>query len=246
MMQLDADEAISRAYRRRIRVALLLLLALSLATVAVWWFAVGRAMPLPGFGLSTDEVVAEIRSWGAWSAVASIILMILHSFIPFPAEIVAIANGILFGAFWGSVITWVGAMLGAALAFALSRWLGRPFVEAMVNPRQCARLDAWVARQGTGALLFSRFVPVISFNLINYAAGLTAISWWTFLWATGLGILPLTVAMVVMGDQILSGDTAMWLWFGLGGLAVWLLWWWTRRVMRRRGAAMAPVTRRPS
>ena len=35
--------------------------------------------------------------------------------------------------------------------------------------------------------LFSRFLPVISFNLINYAAGLTAISWWTFSWATGIG-----------------------------------------------------------
>jgi uncharacterized membrane protein YdjX (TVP38/TMEM64 family) len=174
-------------------------------------------MPLPGFGLSTDEVVAEIRSWGAWSAVASIVLMILHSFVPFPAEIVAIANGVLFGAFWGSIVTWVGAMLGAALAFALSRWLGRPFVEAMVKA-----------------------------SLINYAAGLTKLSWWTFLWATGIGILPLTVAMVVMGDQILAGDTAMWLWLGLGGLAAWLLWRWARRVVRRRGEAMATVSRPPS
>ena len=246
MIHLDADEPAARAYRRRVRIALMLFLALLVATVAVWWFAVGRAMPLPGFGLSTDEVVAEIRSWGAWSAVASIVLMILHSFVPFPAEIVAIANGVLFGAFWGSIVTWVGAMLGAALAFALSRWLGRPFVEAMIKASHHARLDAWVARQGAGALLFSRLVPVISFNLINYAAGLTKLSWWTFLWATGIGILPLTVAMVVMGDQILAGDTAMWLWLGLGGLAAWLLWRWARRVVRRRGEAMATVSRPPS
>lgn len=246
MSQLDADEVTTRAYRQRVRIALLLVLALSLATIAVWWFAVGQAMPLPGFGLSTDEVVAEIRSWGAWSAVASIVLMILHSFVPFPAEIVAVANGVLFGPILGTVITWTGAMLGATLAFALSRWLGRPFVDMMINSRQRATLDAWVARQGAGALLFSRFVPVISFNLINYAAGLTTISWWTFLWATGIGILPLTVAMVVMGDRILAGDTAMWLWLGFGGLAAWILWWWGRRFMRRRGAAMAPVSRPPS
>lgn len=246
MTKFEADEAATRIYRRRVHIALSIVLALLLATVAVWWFAVGRSMPLPGFGLSTDEVVAEIKSWGAWSVVASIVLMILHSFVPFPAEIVAVANGVLFGPFWGTFITWFGAMLGAVLAFALSRWLGRPFVEAMISPRQRDALDRWVERQGAGALLFSRFVPVISFNLINYAAGLTTLSWWTFLWATGIGILPLTVAMVVMGDQILSGEPAVWLWLALGGLVAWILWWWGRRMMRRRGATMAAGSRPPS
>jgi uncharacterized membrane protein YdjX (TVP38/TMEM64 family) len=76
-------------------------------------------------------------------------------------------------------------------------------------------------------LFLSRFVPVISFNLINYAAGLTAISWWTFTWATGLGILPLTFLMVLMGDRLWSGDPGAWLWLLLllTALAGWLVWW---------------------
>lgn len=45
-------------------------------------------------------------------------------------------------------------------------------------------------------------MPVIAFNLINYGAGLTAISWWTFTWTTAIGILPLTALMVVAGDQM--------------------------------------------
>jgi uncharacterized membrane protein YdjX (TVP38/TMEM64 family) len=79
-------------------------------------------------------------------------------------------------------------------------------------------------------LFVSRFVPVISFNLINYAAGLTAISWWTFVWATGLGILPLTFLMVLMGDGLWSGETGTWLWLLLAALCAWLIWWvFTRR-----------------
>jgi uncharacterized membrane protein YdjX (TVP38/TMEM64 family) len=100
----------------------------------------------------------------------------------------------------------------------------------MVARRHHEKLDAWAARQGGGMLLLSRFVPVISFNLINYAAGLTAISWWTFTWATALGILPLTFLMVLLGDGLWSGDTAPWLWLVLAALAGWLIWWaFTRR-----------------
>jgi hypothetical protein len=61
-----------------------------------------------------------ILSWGHWGVLASIGLMVLHSFLPFPAEFVALANGMLYGPLWGTVITWVGAMLGAFLAFGLS------------------------------------------------------------------------------------------------------------------------------
>jgi len=51
---------------------------------------------------------------------------------------------------------------------------------------------------------------VISFNLINYAAGLTTISWWTFTWATALGILPLTCLMVLMEVKNVHQDVIRW------------------------------------
>ena len=107
------------------------------------------------------------------------------------------------------------------IAFSLARWLGRPFVEHMVAQRDWHVLDEWAARQGGAVVLIARFIPVIAFNLINYAAGLTKLSWWTFAWTTGIGILPLTVLMVMMGDNI---DTLAWQWWLLlpvGGFALW-------------------------
>jgi uncharacterized membrane protein YdjX (TVP38/TMEM64 family) len=179
---------------RRMRLAVAALVGLVLVTGAVWVFALWDAVPaLPGFDLSVEAVEEQIHSWGPWGVAGSILLMILHSFIPFPAEMLAMANGR------------TGAMLGAYLAFGLARWLGRPFVLAMVGERHRVVVDRWAAEQGGPALLFSRFLPVISFNLINYAAGLTTISWWTFTWATALGILPLTCLMVLMGDGMWSG-----------------------------------------
>jgi uncharacterized membrane protein YdjX (TVP38/TMEM64 family) len=211
---------------RPVRLAVAALLILALATLAIWGFAFAERIPrVPGFDLSVTAVERTIESWGVWGVAGAILLMALHSFVPFPAEIVAMANGMLYGPLWGTLITWTGAMLGAYLAFGLARWLGRPFVLAMVAKRHHARLDDWVARQGGSVLFLSRFVPVISFNLINYAAGLTAISWWTFTWATGLGILPLTFLMVLMGDGMWSGEMSAWLWLLLAALVGSLIWW---------------------
>ncbi len=187
----------------RRRLGLWVFLGLVLAALGVWAVALWAPVPeVPGFELSVEEVEALILSFGAWGVLASILIMVLHSFVPFPAEFVAMANGMLYGPIWGTLITWTGAMLGAWLAFGLARWLGRPFVLRMVGERRRAAVDEWALRQGAGALLFSRLVPVISFNLINYAAGLTTISWWTFTWATGLGILPITLAAVLTGAGI--------------------------------------------
>jgi uncharacterized membrane protein YdjX (TVP38/TMEM64 family) len=121
--------------------------------------------------------------------------------------------------------------MGAA-AFALACMLGRRFVRRMLAAESLRCVDQWVARYGAGALLFSRFVPAIAFNLLNYAAGLTRMSWWTFKWMTGLGIVPVTMLMVVMGDQI---ETILWqAWLLLPGSGL-VLWWLMQRLLQRSG-----------
>jgi len=184
--------------------------------------------------LSAAGMERFIESWGPWAAIASILLMILHSFVPIPAELLAVANGMLFGPLRGLAITWIGAMLGAYLAFGLARVLGRPFVLKMLPPRHRDRLDEWVGKQGSGVLLISRLVPIVSFNAINYAAGLTNISWWTFSWTTGLGILPLTTFMVVIGDRVLTWPRTVWAVLASAAILISLLvWWWLRRLAGR-------------
>ncbi len=175
--------------------------------------------------LRPETVERVIRDLGAWGVLASIALMVLHSFVPFPAELLAFANGMVYGPVWGTVVTWVGAMLGALVAFALARRAGRPLVERFVERRHLERLDRRIAAGSVPVLLLVRLLPVVSFNLVNYGAGLTRVPLWTFLWTTGLGILPPIVAMVAMGDHLehLTG----WMWGAI--LAAFLvlsaIWW---------------------
>lgn len=183
----------------------------------------------PGLHIDVPAISAYLRSLGAWGAAASIGLMIVHAFVPFPAEILTLANGMVFGPLWGVAITWVGAMCGACLSFALTRTFGRGFAARLLGPAQMQRLDAWSQERAALPLLVSRLIPLISFNLINYAAGLTSVTWWSFLWTTAVGILPMTVFTVLMGSSV-----GLLPWWGWGlllagtGLA-WLAWKRRRR-----------------
>lgn len=184
-------------------------MVINLAAAMLLLLAIGATawLVLPGDWISVlngsvTYTVALIRSWGPWGAIGSIGLMIVHSFLPFPAEIIALANGMIYGPLWGAAITWVGAMLGASMAFGLVRLFGRSFVRRLLPDHHWRRLADWSHAHGGAALIISRLIPLIAFNLINFAAALTEISWWTFLWATGLGILPLTVLLAVLGDNM--------------------------------------------
>ncbi|MGE5201231.1 MAG: TVP38/TMEM64 family protein [Acidobacteriota bacterium] len=205
--------------QRRTAAAVAVAAALGLAAaVALVWHALGaRGVDLSA--LTASEVEEFVAAWAPWSWLGSIVLMVLHSFVPLPAEFIAIANGMLFGPYWGVAVTWVGAMLGAILAFALARALGRPFLRWVIPPRQWTRLEALPVR--AAPLLAVRLMPVISFNLVNYAAGMLGVPWWTFLWTTALGILPLVVAMVVVGRELMAAP--WWVWVGFAAASLILL-----------------------
>ena len=211
--------------------AALALLA-ALLVIELWW-----ELPLNGF-FALSHSVERIEDWlhslGAWAVAGSIALMVMHSFLPFPAEIIALANGMVFGPVWGALITWVGAMLGATAAFALVRALGQPFLHRFLSAKHMQQLGRWSQHQGAPTLLVARLIPAIAFNLVNYAAALSLVSWWTFLWTTSLGILPLTVLLAVMGDRMLS--LPGWVWLLLSAAAL-LLWLASRRFRASRAAA---------
>ena len=185
--------------------------------VGSWLWLRARGIDLAG--MNAADVEALVQSWAPWTWLGSIVLMVLHSFMPLPAEIIALANGMLFGPWWGVVVTWVGAMLGAVLAYGLARALGRPAARAFIPARHWARLETIPV--GAGPLLVIRLMPVLSFNLINYAAGLLKVPWWRFLWTTALGILPIVVTMVVLGRELMAAP--WWIWGGFAVLCLALL-----------------------
>jgi uncharacterized membrane protein YdjX (TVP38/TMEM64 family) len=128
--------------------------------------------------------------------------MILHTLVPLPAELLALVAGMLLGPWWGSATIWIGAMGGAYLAFFLARVFGREVVQRFTEHQRLRRFQGWMPVTDAAVLLTIRLLPVISFNLINYALGLSRIGWWRFTWTTAVGIVPMTVVSVVFGAHL--------------------------------------------
>lgn len=148
---------------------------------------------------ASDQLIADAGPFGGLIIIA---LAVLHSVIFFPMELLAIASGLAFGFWLGTFYMWLGSMLAACLCFALSRRLGRPFVIRFMKPAQVAKLDTWVDSAGVTTLLVGRLLPIVSFNLVNYGAGLTKVSWFTYLWTTAVGILPILSLSVLFGSMM--------------------------------------------
>jgi len=183
------------------------------------------------------EILVGIEAWlasiGPWAYVVAPLVMATVSVLPVPAEAPAMANGVLFGAAVGSVITWVGAMLGAWASYEIARSWGRPVALRLVKREVLGRVEEGAERAGGWGLLVLRFVPVVAFTALNWGSGLCGVPRGRFLWTTALGILPGAVAFTTSG----VGLGLLWrrsppLAAGLVLVLVVLAWIWNRR---RRG-----------
>lgn len=121
-----------------------------------------------------------------------------------PGLPIMLAGGVLFGPFWGVVYSSFGSVLGAGLVFLVSRYLARDWVTSKLAGTRLMSLDEKVARHGWKIVAFTRLVPVFSYTLLNYAFGLTRISFWPFLAATFMCMLPVTIAFVYFSSNILD------------------------------------------
>ncbi len=185
----DTETALTSATRTSVIVR-----AIAFGLFVAVAITVGVIVPLP----SITEVQRAIADLGWGGGVAFALLYAAITLTPAPKNVLSIAAGLVFGFGLALVLVYVGALLGAAAAFGLGRWLGRDAVERFTGAR-VARLDALVRRRGLVAVIGVRLIPVIPFTAINYGAGLTAVRRLDYALGTAIGIIPGTVAYVALG-----------------------------------------------
>lgn len=154
--------------------------------------------------LRPELLSARLEALGLWGIPVLSGLMVLAVVVaPIPTVPIKVSFGLLFGFWWGSVLALLSALLGAGLAFGLARMLGQPFVA------RSARLQVLLCADCSERLLFRvvftlRLIPLVSFALVSYAAGVTAMRARAFLLATALGMLPMTALYVGVGANALD------------------------------------------
>ena len=122
------------------------------------------------------------------------------------AALLTLAGGAVFGLLWGVVIVSFASSIGATLAFLISRFLLRDWVQQRFGQRLQA-IDEGVKREGAFYLFTLRLVPVFPFFLVNLLSGLTGMKARTFYWVSQLGMLAGTVVYVNAGTQLAKIDS---------------------------------------
>jgi uncharacterized membrane protein YdjX (TVP38/TMEM64 family) len=152
-------------------------------------------------GISFSCVTRRMLELGPWGILISILAMTLAALTVFPSEVAAMANGAVYGVVWGSLLTWVSAMIGANIAFAAARAIGPHAIGLLLSEDHYERLCAWTARRGSLALLVARLIPLFPFFAVNYAAGLIGMRWLSFNLISGVGMAPAAVTFSTMGAK---------------------------------------------
>ena len=169
--------------------------------------ALAIAMGLCAVLLPLKEYLQRFLEWagdlGPWGPVLLAAAYVPACVLFVPGSVLTVGAGLAFGVVTGTVAVSAGSVAGASLAFILGRTLARGWVEGMIAGNAKFRaIDRAVARQGFKIVLLTRLSPIFPFNLLNYAFGLTRVSFRDYVLASWIGMLPGTVLYVYLGSLL--------------------------------------------
>lgn len=183
-----------------------------------------------GFSLNLAQ-----ESGAAGPLLLMLVMVIAVVVGPIPTLPVTATAGLAFGLVNGTIIAATGALIGALAAFWIARLLGRESI--------CRRFpdNPVLARDGsqrflTIAILLTRLIPLFSFALISYVAGVTAIRAWRFAGATLVGMLPMTLVFAGLGNTFkLNPVLTVFAALAILTIMIWLPW----AISRHPGSRLA-------
>ncbi len=188
-----------------LRVALLILIGVTLAAAPV---QAQEAASSGGF--NPQELLRNALQWvddlGAIAPIAFILIYIIATVAFLPGSVLTLGSGVLFGVVQGSLYVFVGATIGATLAFLVGRYLARGWISKKIAGNQkFSAIDQAVGQEGFKIVALTRLSPVFPFNLLNYGMGVTGVSLKDYVLAS-IGMIPGTIMYVYIGS--LAGSIA--------------------------------------
>lgn len=163
--------------------------------------------------LTLEGIKSSLQAFSDWNAKAPALVAAAYflgymslSALALPgAALITLVAGALFGVVRGTLIVSFASSSGALLAFLVSRYLLRDFVQQRFDERLKV-INAGIAKDGPFYLFTLRLVPLVPFFIINLLMGLTSMRPWTFYWVSQIGMLAGTVVYVNAGTQLAQID----------------------------------------
>jgi uncharacterized membrane protein YdjX (TVP38/TMEM64 family) len=183
--------------------------------------------------------MSQLTDWfdrlGPWAVLFGFTIIVIQSFLPIaPFILLATANVLAFGLWWGFLINWLGAVTGSLLVFYVARTFGYEWASRKIaNYPKIVRLNEFLEKNGFQTILLLRIFPVVLPMIVNLASGMSLIRAQTFIAATMIGKIPAVFFQSMIGnDLIYFSEHKVRLLFIVIGFAVFLF--IGVRIMRRK------------
>lgn len=172
---------------------------------------VAAVLILGGKYLHLQQKIADVLTWieglGTPGMALYVLLYIIACVFFIPGSLLTLGAGAIYGVVTGSIMVSISSVLGATAAFLVGRYFARDWISKKIEDnKRFTTIDNAVAAEGWRIVGLTRLSPVFSFNLLNYAYGLTRVSLREYVLASWIGMLPGTVMYVYIGS--LAGDLA--------------------------------------
>lgn len=153
---------------------------------------------------SMDNFRDYIRSAGSWGPIMFILFQILQIVIaPIPGEVVQIAGGYIYGIGLGTLYNTIGMVLGSAMAFYFTRFIGRSFIEKLLHKKNYKWMALINDEKKFSVFLFIFFIiPGLPKDFLVYVAALTPIGSLRFFIILLVARLPWIIGSVAVGSTI--------------------------------------------
>ena len=173
--------------------------------LALWWIV---KVQFNNFKQFTPDLIRDyLETLGKKAAIVYILAYALNTILPFPPlAILSLTAGLAFGKFWGAVYLMIGAMIGSSVAFFISRSLDKRIIEKIVKGK-IKDFDESMKTKGFVTVLFFRLIPIIPHEVLNYACGLTKISFRDYFFATLIGLIPGILISAYFGGELGDVDS---------------------------------------
>jgi len=160
--------------------------ALVLAAFVIGAIALVRLTPVKAY-LTAEALGRFLEAVGFWAPLVFMLVYAVGVCLFVPGTLLTGLGAAIFGAYWGFLYVWIGAMLGASGAFWIGRTLGREFAASLIGDK-LKKYDEAIGRNGFAAVLYLRLV-YFPFTPMNFGMGLTRVRFWDYFFGTGLGII---------------------------------------------------------
>jgi uncharacterized membrane protein YdjX (TVP38/TMEM64 family) len=201
MLPFDPPRVFASAEDRRRTLALVAVAALSLVAGSV---LVATRAP---FLAEASWWQARIAAFGPYAPLVFVLVQTAQVIVaPVPGQVLGFVAGFLFGPVAGTVYSLLGVTVGSAIAFALARRFGRPYVERAVDPEALGRFDGFVREHGRIGLFVAFLLPTFPDDLLCFLAGLSEIRLRTLLVLVVVGRAPSFVAVAAAGGELAAAD----------------------------------------